>query len=149
MKKYLLIGLLFISSICSAMTFSQAKQIYSNLVKSNGFASYPILHLSYTSEVNADYGAGIITINRGMLNFVKNADELALILGHELGHYTDRNKRMSDYQSEYAADKHGAIYEDRAGYNSCRGSAVIFRFHDGDSYDHPASLKRFKRISCL
>ncbi len=131
-----------------AMSFGQAQIIYAKLVRANGFHKYPTLFLNHDSEVNASYFGNTIMINTGMLKYVKNADELALIIGHELGHYAKQYQNLTDYQAEYGADSDGAMYESKAGYNRCLGAQAIYRFHEGDSSDHPASIKRYNRIKC-
>ena len=46
------------------------------------------VRLAQTSTINAYADGKNITMTAGMMNFVKNDDELALIIGHELGHNT-------------------------------------------------------------
>lgn len=145
-KKIMILMLFTCSSY--AMTFGQAQAIYVKLCANNGFTKHPVLTLNPTSEVNASYFGNTIMVNKGMLTYVHNADELALIIGHELGHYAKRNATLTDYQAEYGADADGAIYAAKAGYNRCIGAKAILRFHDPDSSDHPASIKRYNRIKC-
>lgn len=56
-------------------------------VKSETICGYNI-RLAQTSTINAYADGKNITMTSGMMNFVKNDDELALIIGHELAHNT-------------------------------------------------------------
>jgi predicted Zn-dependent protease len=48
------------------------------------------IYLHTTDEVNAFTGLdGIIIINRGIIDFCQNNDELALTIGHEMAHMTE------------------------------------------------------------
>ncbi len=147
--RYLLGSLLFLGSYAvPAMTFSQAQVIYERLAQANHIVPYPGLYLVKDSSPNASAGAFSILINTGMLTFARNADELALVLGHELGHYS-LGHTVSTPSNEFAADALGAKYEDRAGYNHCRGVNLLFRFHDKADATHPDSTERYNRLRCF
>lgn len=143
--RYLL--LLVISCNSYAMSFGQAQVIYQKLVAANGISIYPGLYLDPDSAPNASSSPMRIDVTAGMLRFVRNADELALVLGHELGHYT-LHHTGSTPSREFAADRLGAQYEDRAGYNHCRGVQVLYRFHDKADSTHPDSDDRYSRLRC-
>lgn len=91
--------------------------------------NYPI-KLSPTSTINAYANGRTITMTAGMMNFVKDDNELALIIGHELGHNAMGHIRKSitnfilslggtrytrPFESE--SDYVGMYYIARAGYN--------------------------------
>lgn len=88
------------------------------------------VRLAQTSTINAYADGKNITMTAGMMNFVKNDDELALIIGHELGHNTMGHIRKivsniilsvggtrytRPFESE--ADYVGMYYMVRAGYS--------------------------------
>ena len=98
-------------------------------VKSETVCGYNI-RLSQTSTINAYADGKNITMTAGMMNFVRNDDELALIVGHELGHNTmghirkivgniifslggTRYTRPFESESDYV----GMYYISRAGYS--------------------------------
>lgn len=98
-------------------------------VKSETTCGYTV-RLSQTSTINAYANGKNITMTSGMMNFVKNDDELALIIGHELGHNTMGHIRKivsniilsvggtrytRPFESE--ADYVGLYYMVRAGYS--------------------------------
>lgn len=76
-------------------------------------------------------GDGSIGVPLGMLRFVRSDDELAVVLGHELGHLpTSRAHGLlawtwSDHERE--ADLRGLIYAHQAGYDIRAGARVFER----------------------
>lgn len=76
-------------------------------------------------------GEGTIGVPLGMLRFVQNDDELAVVLGHELGHFPTSGAHgllasiWSDHERE--ADIRGLIYAHRAGYNIRAGARIFER----------------------
>ena len=130
-----------------AMSPKETEQIYRKIVSANRISIAPRLVISNSQEVNASSAGLRITVNRGMLGFVKNQDEMALVLGHELAHYKLGHSHSTP-SNEYAADSLGAVMENRAGYNSCNGAAVIYRFHSHDSSTHPDSDSRYSKLKC-
>jgi Zn-dependent protease with chaperone function len=147
--KNILLCLILLGSagVSSAATFKDAQGVYNHLIKANGFHLAPKLGLEMNPYPNARASFARITITSGMLKFVHNKDELALILGHELGHFT-RIDLSSTPSHEFAADKLGAVYADVAGYNHCTGVAVLKRFNDRASKTHPDSDERYNRLKC-
>ena len=98
-------------------------------VKSDPVCGYTV-RLAQTSTINAYADGRNITMTSGMMNFVKNDDELALIIGHELGHNTMGHIRkivsnivLSLGGTRYTrpfeteADYVGLYYMVRAGYS--------------------------------
>jgi len=88
------------------------------------------IKLSLSSNINAYADGKHIIVTSGMLNFVKNDAELALIIGHELGHNTMGHIRkiisnmiLSGLARRYTrpfeseADYVGLYYIVRAGYS--------------------------------
>ena len=137
----------FAISTSYAMTGGSAYSIYKQIIQANGMKKYPTLVIVKSKVNNAYSGGGKIVVFSGLLRAVANSDELALVLGHELGHYT-LGHMMSSPAHEYAADKLGAQYMSRAGYNICRGAYYHAKRHNKDSATHPASYKRYKALGC-
>ena len=98
-------------------------------LKSETVCGYNI-RLAQTSTINAYADGRNITMTAGMMNFAKNDDEIALIIGHELAHNTmghirkivaniiltggaTRYTRPFESESDYV----GLYYMVRAGFN--------------------------------
>jgi len=134
-------------------------------VKSETVCGYNI-RLAQTSTINAYADGKNITMTAGMMNFVKNDDELALIVGHELGHNTmghirkivsniiltagaTRYTRPFETESDYV----GMYYMVRAGYspegveNFWRRLAVTNPKYVGRDKTHPRYPNRYLSIA--
>lgn len=106
-----------------------------------------------------------IVIYQGMLDFVESDDELAVVIGHELGHHMLGHLAMSKYHGiphygykgspfltsqyrEAMADLLGIQLTTMAGYNPCKGADLWKRLVKlyGHSYHgsgtHPHKLAR-------
>lgn len=139
MMKYLL---LLVSINSYAMSFNQAQLVFNRLrVKGVRLVYIP------RNYSNAEYFNRTVEISRGLLNEVRNEDEIALVLGHELGHYIN-GPRGSYHKREYDADRTGARLARRAGYNVCKGTGLLRRWNDTADYSHPSSRNRIKRLGC-
>lgn len=127
--------------------------------------NYPV-RLSQTSTINAYANGKKITMTAGMMNFVKDDNELALIIGHELGHNTMGHIRKivtnmilsaggtrytRPFESE--ADYVGLYYIVRAGYNPSHVEDVWRRLGVTNpksvarAQTHPTTPDRYLRIA--
>ncbi len=148
MKKLLilLVSMLFFVNTSFAMSASHMGQIYQRVLQANGLHGVPLVVIR-DNDVNADNAGDRIEVNTGMLRDVRNDSEMALVLGHELAHGT-LHHHMSTIPNEYAADRLGAQYMNKAGYNICVGAKMLKRFGNHASNDHPAGTDRYKRLGC-
>ncbi len=104
--------------------------------------------------VNAYVRRGSIHVCLGMLRFVKSDDELAVVLGHEMGHLpTSADRGLLEGgqgEGEREADIRGLLYAHRAGYDIRVGAKVFERMAvelspgmgDGKLSDHPSHAER-------
>ncbi len=143
----LLVSTVFFVNNSFAMSFSHAKAIYNKVLAANHLTYKPTLILKKDGDVNAENDGVIIQINTGMLADVRDDDEMALVLGHELAHGI-LHHRASTIPNEYAADALGAQYMHNAGYSICTGAKVLKRFGNTTSDDHPAGTDRYARLGC-
>lgn len=122
----------------AGQTVKDVKRIYEKLVRANRLHAVPILVVD--GPVNAYYDGSRIVVYTGLLNWVKNSDELAIVIGHELGHMK--------WKTEQRADEYGALYTRAAGFNYCRGAQVYKRMGSGDMPIHPPGADRYKAMRC-
>ncbi len=138
--------LFLFSVIGNAATFQHAQSIYMRLALLNNIAAPPLV-LSSSGQVNADETDQRVSINAGMLRFVHNDNELALVLGHEMAHFYFHHQ-YSSIQHEFAADYQGGIFISHAGYNVCSGAQMFKRMYQGPSDDHPRAADRIRHLGC-
>lgn len=118
---------------------------------------YIPIRLKETDKINAFAKFSGIEVTRGLLRFVENDDELAVIIGHEIAHLTNRHlpKNMTiaglcglvggmtgpfaapvtqalyapyARKTEREADYFGLLYAKRAGYDIEQGAELWKRF---------------------
>ena len=71
----------------TVQAYNKINNIGINLVDSNGIKKSVKFELSDSKSMNASTSLrNTITINRGLLKYVETEDELAFVIGHELGH---------------------------------------------------------------
>lgn len=104
-----------------------------------------------TKEQVVDYH--VVGITFGMLDFIRNEHELAVVLSHEISHielkhtYNESHKLTDEYHSDVA----GVYYVVRAGYNICAGkdlwSRLASRYIDIKPITHPLNISRANYMS--
>ncbi len=118
--------------------------------------SPPGITLSFKNSavVQAESYGRHVTIYNGMLNFVDNESQLALVIGHELGHIAngDGQTGTPTFDMEYAADLYGFKLAGARGYNACHGTKLFLKFSRLPknivwSYAHPKALDRYKALA--
>jgi len=72
--------------------------IISRTLKPFKICGYPVL-MDPSAEINAHASGDAIYINKGIIKFIKNDDELAAIVGHEMGHNVRQHLRDQDFNS--------------------------------------------------
>lgn len=133
-------------------------RIYHNLYVHTGRAGdIPPIYIVKSGEINAYATNDGIVIYTAMLEAVKNDDELALVIGHEMSHVTLGHLNMTiktdDDQSvlESMADKMGAFYMMASGYDICKGREFWkrMRMDEGDymNRDHPDMSYRYDQLN--
>ena len=111
------------------LTLRRGEEIVTAVISPEDECAYN-LRLKTTSVINAYADGRNITFTTGMIDFVKNDDELAMIVGHELAHNTEKHIRkiltnaiLTAYRKRYTrpfeaeADYVGLYYMARAGYD--------------------------------
>ncbi len=145
----IIIGLLVLCSGAgyTAVSFQEAKAIFKQLEQKAGVFNVPLV-LKHTDEVNAETDGNQVIINSGLLLFVDNKEELALVLGHELGHIKAHG--VGGKQAEYNADAYGASLIASGGYSACKGREFfrkMAKYHGNESSSsHPKNLDRYNKL---
>lgn len=142
MYKYLLLFVLGVSSTCYGY---DTRAIFNKLRAVSGLNN---VTLSYE---NCDVGAyaynGRVVVCYSTLRDARNSDEMARVIGHELGHIVLRHHRSSII-NEYNADAMAMVYMRKARYNVCRGAILLKRRNFPESDDHPSDYSRYLRFNC-
>ena len=145
MKYIIAIVLLFTCNmVCAAVTKADAKAVYAKITSENNIWVHPRLKFSNDNRINASSTLQYITINQGMLDNT-DINELAFILGHELAH-AKLLHFGSSHKNEYAADKLGYYYGQKAGYNMCAAMKIFKKFGQRTSKTHPHPKDRVNRL---
>lgn len=152
-----------IERIDHGFTNAQVEEVYQKLYVQSGLAQKPPLHILETSTINAWTDGEDVTITTGILRTMSSVDEIALVLGHELGHvinYDVLHNEMEDAlkvqlnqsYKEASADKVGGFLMMRAGYDICKGSKIMQTFRDNFGSDagaigHPDNAFRVDELN--
>lgn len=139
--KYVLLMILTINSY--AMSFHSAEKVFN--VMSQEFRNRPSIHILDESTINAYSWHNQVEISEGLLTLITNEDEMAFVLGHELGHLL-LGHNGSTKENEYQADRASFFLMKRYGFNTCRGAKNLFKLVNAESDDHPLPSKRYERL---
>lgn len=140
-----LLTALIVVFICSNSYALHVNQVFSKLKFVSGLSKVKLYYES--CDVTAYASGNSVTLCYEGLSEVRNDDELARLLGHELGHIALGHRRSS-ISHEYAADAMAAQYMRAAHYNICRGAKLLKRRNNPESDDHPSDYSRWLRFNC-
>ena len=135
------------------------QEIYYNLLRVSGMQrKIPPIYMINTPwsfyTVNAYASNDGIYLTYGMLMSVRNVDELALVIGHEMAHelagHVTEVRDLAQQQMEAQADQLGVFLMMRAGYNICNGKGFWDRmtsiYGDEAISSHPSNTFRAWQI---
>lgn len=143
------------------LTADEVREVYQQVLAQTGQSQDALpLVIDNNDSINA-YNNGIsIHVFTGLIKFVQSEDELALVLGHEIAHGMLRHVYYSEFQTneleisiaEANADKLGAVYMMKAGYNICVAREMWKRMSDmaGGDYqggNHPTYSYRYDQLN--
>lgn len=134
------------------------RAIYRQIVVATGQTQEALPLVISDQDIENAYNDGTkIVIYTGLINNTSSWDEVALVLGHEVAHgmlhhlkelNTDDPNKIAVLEAN--ADKMGAFYMMKAGYNVCKGREIYkhWRQEYGNalSQDHPDFSYRFDEL---
>ncbi len=135
------------------------QDIYSQVIVATGQTQDALpLEISDNPTVNAYNDGTRIVIFQGLINYTKSDDEIALVLGHEIAHGTlhhlkelNTNDVNKVAELEANADKMGAVYMMKAGYNVCKGREFFHRllqsYGNALGQNHPDFSYRYDELN--
>lgn len=136
----------------------RVQRIYNQLITQTGsrqmIPPVMVVNLPIVNAYNTDK---IIVIYQGIIDACENDDQLALIIGHEMAHSTLNHFLLmngdANFQTvlESQADKMGAYYIMRAGWDICKGRMfwrnMIRQEGDYLGADHPSLAYRLDQLN--
>tara|TARA_R110000822_G_scaffold275773_1_gene397892 strand:+ start:22360 stop:22917 length:558 start_codon:yes stop_codon:yes gene_type:complete len=139
---------------------NKVRKIYHQIIVATG-QSQDALPLVISSEnIENAYNDGTkIVIYKGLIDSTDSWDEVAMVLGHEVAHGTLAHLDMLNEKStnddisvlEGNADKMGAYYMMKSGYDICKGRQLYKRWRDnnGDALtqNHPDYSYRYAQLN--
>lgn len=136
------------------------QEIYKNIVAQTGQIQDALpLQIVNADIINAYTDGNKVVIYRGIINYAQNEDEVALILGHEVAHGMLRHVYYHQFHSstleitaaEANADKLGAVYIMKAGFDICKGrefwKRMLKQSGNYQGQDHPNYSYRYDELN--
>lgn len=122
----------------SGVTREQVAEIYNKLSIKSGSQKNPILIISYDNGINAYFDGTKLVIFTGLMKAVRNEDEMAAVIAHELSHALQHHVYegkfpeigLDNREVEANADRMAGFLMLRAGYDICKGRKVFELFRD-------------------
>jgi len=133
MKTFLLLLLLNTSAIADVFS------VHTKLISANRLRSIPLYIRDMEECGLACTNGKRVIISPSLLVFVRNDDEMAGVIGHELAHQF--------YLGEMQADVLGLKFAQKAGYSYCKAAQFLKRLKGGDGI-HPEGAVRYKNTGC-
>lgn len=135
-----------------------AQLVYSDLIKYTGVPGiYPEkIQIADSEEINAWASVDGVTITTGMLKFIHSTDEIAGVIGHEIGHiilgHTIVEDGIDQRVKEANADKYGTYLMLKGGYDVCQERNIWVRFVQtyGNgilTQSHPSEIDRIDALT--
>lgn len=148
---YILLSLCLSSVSIASISEEEARNVFSKLQNESGY--HVVLRVNNSYEVNAYTTKTHIEITKGLLMFCDVPAELALVMGHELGHWAYKDPRTNKQSPifEKRADVNGDYLCRQMGYSG--DACLLFMFRMGKIYGpgggdgiHPTWGNRIKNV---
>lgn len=146
--KYLFLLVSFYSAVSSAkVTFKEAQDIFSNIQNAGGY--HVVLKLDPDTDINAYTTKNYIAVNQGLLDMA-DYNGVALVLGHELGHWIEQDPRTDEQSAKFEerADVIGDRLCRKSGFKHCLKFMQDMKRYDDGSGDgiHPSWDVRIENV---
>ena len=147
--------------------YNKINTVGTKLLEASGISENLVFSVQSSRQANASSSLhGEIVLYTGILKYVETEDELAAILGHEIGHSINRDAKITVYKSifpeadgiisrkinrnmEYKADITSADLMVNAGYNPLAEISILNKisghYNDRDA-THPTGRKRIHAL---
>lgn len=143
------------------LTPNEVREIYQQVLIQTGQSQDALpLVIDNNDSINAYNDGQSVHVFTGIIKFVNNKDELALVLGHEIAHGMLRHVYYPEFQTneleisvaEANADKLGAVYMMKAGYDICKAREMWKRMSvmaggDYQGGNHPTYSYRYRELN--
>lgn len=138
---------------------NKTREIYKEIWSKTGQSQDSVpLYIVTSSQENAYTDGTKVVIYTALINNSRSWDEVALVLGHEIAHVNlgHLGKLNTSVTNEIAvlegnADKMGAFYMIRAGYDVCKGRMIYKRWlNTSGNYlgqNHPNYSYRYDELN--
>ena len=150
--------------------YNKINTVGTKLLESSGISENIVFSVKSSRNANATASThGEVTLYTGMLKYVETEDELAAVLGHEIGHLVNNDPKRSTYRKvalalagmptnldaklnrneEYKADITSVDIMVNAGYNPLGEISILNKIsgHYNDTFStHPTGRKRLNSL---
>ena len=153
-------GLTYYTQFSQDAQEQKIRDIYQQIIIATGQSQDALPLVIDESPIENAYNDGTkVVIYRGLINHTRTWDEIAMVLGHEVAHGMLWHLKMplveltDDEVSvlEANADKMGAFYMIKAGYNICEGRQLFkyWKEQNGNALgqNHPDYSYRYDELN--
>lgn len=157
---FLLLGSIIYMENFSDLAYQKKTiEIYKEIVKSTGQVQDAVpMYIVENDQENAYTDGTKVVVYTGLIKNASSWDEIALVLGHEVAHVNlghlgglNTNKANEISVLEANADKMGALYMMKAGYDICKGREIYKRWLSNNGnylgQSHPNYSYRYDELN--
>lgn len=135
-------------------------QLFIQLKKASGFHNIGGIYIVPSTDINAfvTHHYNNVYITPAMLRLANTPDQLAYVLGHEIGHvvlgHTTKMRYKDNRRNEYLADVFGLYLVQRIGLNPCEARKVWLKYKELAGMDiftitHPSATQRAEYLNLM
>jgi len=152
------VGIYSVQTTPYVLSQEKVQEVYDKIYAASGEDlknKRPIKWVEDNDGINAYATYYTIVVFKGLGDAVKNDDELALVIGHELSHITmghilKKSEGEESREHESLSDKMGSFYMMKAGYNVCKGRGFFLNLQKlgmKGGISHPNTMWRYNQLN--